>query len=96
MVIGILQIELAINGSQSLKDKRRVVTSLKARLHREHHVSVAEVDALESHRTAILGISMVSNEVSHCQAVLDRMVNKLRTGRDYVLTDHQVQILAGQ
>jgi len=96
LVVGILQVELMINGSQSLKDKRRVVSSLKSHLHREHQVSVAEVDSLDSHRTAVLGISMVSNEVSHCQAVLDRLVNKLRISRDYVLSDHRVQILAGQ
>ena len=47
MVVGILQIEVSIDGSTSLKDKRRVVSSLKDRLHREHQVSVAEVDLLE-------------------------------------------------
>ena len=43
MVVGILQFELLVPGATSLKDKRRVVKSVKDRLHREHLVSVAEV-----------------------------------------------------
>ena len=96
MVIGILQVELAIHHAQSLKDKRRVVASLKDRLHREHQVSVAEVDDLDSHQRAVLGVTMASNSVPHCQSTLDHLVDKLRAGRDFVLADHNVQILTGQ
>lgn len=96
MVIGILQIELTIDWSRSLKDKRRVVSSLKDRLHRQHQVSVAEVDNLDDPRVAVLGITMASNSVPHCQSTLDRLVDKLRLGRDYVLSDHTLEILTGQ
>lgn len=96
MVIGILQVELAIEHAESLKDKRSVVRSLKDRLHREHQVSVAEVDALEEHRRAMLGIAIVGSDVSYIQSVLDRIVDKLREGRDFVLADQDVQILTGQ
>ena len=96
MVVGILQLELAIDGSRSLKDKRRVVASLKDRLHREHQVSVAEVASLEDHRIAVLGVTLASNSVPHCQSMLDRLVDKVRFGRGYALSDHNVQILTGQ
>jgi hypothetical protein len=96
MVIGILQVELLIDGSQSLKDKRRVVQSLKDRLHREHQVSVAEVESLDDHRVAVLGMTMASNSVSHCQSSLDGLVNKIRGGRGYVLHEHNIQILSGR
>ncbi|HEX7010401.1 MAG TPA: DUF503 domain-containing protein [Phycisphaeraceae bacterium] len=96
MVVGILQVELTIDGARSLKDKRRVVLSLKDRLHRQHQVSVAEVDSLDNPRVAVLGITMASNSVPHCQSVLDRLLDKLRLGRGFVLSDHNVQILTGQ
>ena len=96
MVVGILQVELAIAWATSLKDKRRVVKSLKDRLHREHQVSVAEVDGLDSMRTAMLGITMASNSVPHCQSTLDHIVDKLRNQRgDFELADQNVQILTG-
>ena len=96
MVIGVLQVELAIEHATSLKDKRRVVSSLKERLHRQYQVSVAEVGTLDNRRLATLGITMASNDVSHCQSVLDRVVDKLRQNRDWVLNDHATEILTGR
>ncbi|MEX2214152.1 MAG: DUF503 domain-containing protein, partial [Phycisphaeraceae bacterium] len=68
MILGILQVELVIDGSQSLKEKRRVVSSLKDRLHREHQVSVAETDKQDDHRVAVLGIALASSSVPVCQS----------------------------
>ena len=96
MVIGIVQARLSIDGAQSLKDKRRVVASLKAKLHREHQVSVAEVDDLDNCRSAMIGITMASNSVQYCQSVLDRLVDKLHQTRGFVLEDHDIQIITGQ
>ena len=96
MIIGVLQVELTIDGSQSLKDKRRVVSSLKNRLHREHQVSVAEVDLLDDHHKAMLGITMASNSVPHCQSTLDRLVDKLEQGRGYYVSNHNIQIISGR
>lgn len=100
MIVGILQVEIGIEGATSLKDKRRVVRSIKDRLHREHQVSVAEVDTLENMAIATLGITMASNEVTYCQSVMDKLIDKLSTGRGvrggYVLNDHSLQILTGK
>lgn len=82
MFVGIYQFELLVRSSNSLKDKRRVVKSVKDRLHREHLVSVAEVAALEHHRLAVLGLSVVSNSVGHIEATLDRVEAKLRDRHD--------------
>jgi uncharacterized protein YlxP (DUF503 family) len=95
MVIGVLQVELTIDGSESLKDKRRVVRRIKDRLHREHQVSVAEVDQLDNRAIAILGITMASNDVSYTQSVLDRILDKLKDERDCYISDHNKQILTG-
>ena len=96
MIIGILQVELIIDESQSLKDKRRVVQSVKDRLHREHQVSVAEVGSLDDRRCAVLGITMASNSVPHCQSTLDRILQKVRRHRDCALADHTTEILTGK
>jgi len=96
MIVGILQVELTIDGATSLKDKRRVVRSLKDRLHREHQVSVAEVEPLDRLTTAHLGIAMAASDVRRCQSTLDRLVDKLKAGRGFVLADHDTQILTGR
>lgn len=96
MIVGILQIELTIDGAESLKDKRRVVASLKDRLHREHQVSVAEVGSLDDRCRAVLGITMAGNSVPYCQSVMDRLLDKLRQGRGYVLDNHQLELITGR
>lgn len=78
LIIGVLQIELHIPGSESLKDKRRVVRSLKDRLHREHQASVAEVAAQELLNVAVLGIALVGTDGRSVGQTLDRILEKVR------------------
>jgi len=62
MLIGILQIELRIGDALNLKDKRKIVRSLKDKWHHHHNVSVAEVDHLEHPQHAFFGITMVGTD----------------------------------
>lgn len=80
MFVGVMQFEILIPGSSSLKDKRRVVRSLRDRLHRDHLVAVAEVGALDLHTIAIMGLSFISNDAQYCSAVLDKVMRTLSTG----------------
>lgn len=95
MFIGILQFELAIRESESLKDKRRVVRSLKDRLHREHLVSVAEIEALDHHKLAVMGVAIVSNSRAHAEGVLDRVTRKLRRIPEAELCMLSREVLSG-
>ena len=82
MIIATLQFELLIHGAESLKDKRRVVKSVKDRLHREHMVSVAEVGSLESHTVAVMGLAAAGTDGRVLAGVLDRITEKLRALTD--------------
>jgi len=96
MVIGILQIELTIDNPTSIKDKRKVVSSLKDKMHNEHQVSVAEVDKQDDKRITVLGIAMVTGDAARAQSTLDKLVDKLRHGRGYQLADHAIEVLSGR
>lgn len=78
MVVGVLTIELFIAESQSLKDKRQVLHSLKDRLRGKFNVSVAEVDAQDLWQKAVLGLACVANESSHVNQVLEQALNVMR------------------
>ena len=79
MKVALLQFDLEIHDTESLKDKRRVVKSLKDRLHREDMVSIAEIGLLDNMHAARLGLACVGNSVPHLQSVLDRIIAKLKT-----------------
>jgi uncharacterized protein YlxP (DUF503 family) len=93
MIVGILQVELMIYDAMTLKDKRRVVKSIKDRVAHEFNVSIAEVDALDMHRKAILGISMVGNEGKFVRECLDKVLNLIRTSRGATLVDYQMDFV---
>lgn len=96
MLVGILQFELLVHGAESLKDKRRVVRSVKDRLHREHQVSVAEVATQASLNVATLGLAMVGSNGRHVGEVLDQITAKLRRVPDAELGDVAREILHGR
>jgi uncharacterized protein YlxP (DUF503 family) len=92
MVIGTLRVELAVYESTSLKDKRRIIKSLKDRLAHQHNISVAEVDALESRQRAVLGMAMVSNDRRFTESCLSKIVDQVRAFRQTSLLNHELEI----
>lgn len=93
MHIGVLQFELHIDGAMSLKDKRRVVRSIKDRLHREHLIGIAEVGSLEVWNLATMGAVCCSGSASYCQGVLDAVVAKLRLHPEARLGDCVAEVV---
>lgn len=93
MVVGVLQVELSISDANSLKDKRRIILSLKDRIAHGHNVSIAEVGALDEHRRSILGIAMVSNDTRYVQGGLSKLVDLIRANPAVSLVDYQVDLL---
>ena len=79
-------IQIYIGDSQSLKDKRQVISSLKERIHNRFNASVAEVADQELWQRAELGVAVVSSAVQHCDEMLAKIVN-------FIEGDHRVQLL---
>ncbi len=95
MIIGTLQFELLIHDAESLKDKRRVVKSLKDRLHREHLVSIAETAALDNPARAVMGLAVVGADGKRIAATLDRVTAKLRGLTDAELASCTRELIHG-
>ncbi len=93
MFVGVLRLHLTIVDARSLKDKRRVVRSLKDRLASKLRVSVAEVGELEHPRHAWLGVACVSNEAAHCDSVLEEAASLASLLPDAVLCDRATEIV---
>lgn len=96
MVIGVLQFELLIHASASLKDKRRVVRSVKDRLHREHMVSVAEVGLPDRMDVASMALACVGTDGRRVGEVLDHVAEKLRALTDAEVGDMSRTIFSGR
>ena len=64
MVVSMIQFRFELPPIESIKEKRRIVVSLKEKLANKFHLSVAEVDLQDSLRYAQLGAAVVSNSTS--------------------------------
>jgi hypothetical protein len=93
MTVGVLQLEFSVGDAMSLKDKRRVVLSLKDRIRNGHNVSVAEVGALDEHRRCVLGVAIASNDARHAEGELSRIVDFVRVVPQVSLTDYRIELL---
>jgi len=91
VIVGLLQVHLVIREALSLKDKRRVIKSLKDRLRSRFNVSVAEVDHLSQRQRATLGLAFVGNEQQHVDAALAQVMNLIRAHRGAELIDYEVE-----
>jgi uncharacterized protein YlxP (DUF503 family) len=79
VVVGVIVWELEVHGAQSLKDKRRVVNSLKERLQARFKVSAAETRYHDLWQRAEIAAAVVSGEQHHVTEVLDA-ADRLVTG----------------
>lgn len=92
MTVGTLCVRLMVRDARSLKDKRRVIRSLKDNIRNRHNVSVAEVGGLDNRQQAILGFAMVGNDGRYIDAALAQIVNFIRGFRIAELVDYEVEI----
>jgi uncharacterized protein YlxP (DUF503 family) len=68
--IGVLTLELRLEHSHSLKDKRHVVLGLKQRLRNKFNVAVAEIDYHDLWQRALIAAVTVSGDRVRAEQVL--------------------------
>ncbi|MCL2762026.1 MAG: DUF503 domain-containing protein [Treponema sp.] len=72
MIVSMIQMLFELPDVCSLKDKRRIVKSVKDKLQRRFHMSAAEVDLQDSLSFAQIGGALVSNSRVFGETVLQK------------------------
>ena len=68
--VGVLTLELRLDHSHSLKEKRHAVQSLKERLRHKFNVAVAEIEYQDLWQRAVLAAVTVSSDHNRAAQVL--------------------------
>jgi len=92
VIVGTLKLRLVLRESHSLKDKRRVIKSLKDTLSNKFNISVAETDEQDVWQTAEVGVAAVGTDGSFVQSVLTNVVNYVRFFGGVELVDSQQEL----
>jgi uncharacterized protein len=93
MVVGTCRIVLSLPGNDSLKGKRKVVRGIVDKLRHRFNAAVAEVDDMDAHRRAVLGLAVVSNDVRHANSMLDTLTSFIAGASEAQIVDRQMEIL---
>ena len=85
--IGVLTLELRLEYSHSLKEKRHVVLGLKERLRNKFNVAVAEIDYQDLWQRALIAAVTVSGDHGRAEQVLQAVEKEASAllGPDLVL-----------
>ena len=91
--VGLLTVDLQIPGSRSLKNKRKVVSSITSKLRHRFNVAVAEVDFQDKWQRCRVGVSAVSNDARHADSQFRKVLDAIEGMGLAVILDFEIEIL---
>jgi uncharacterized protein YlxP (DUF503 family) len=77
MVIGLLSLEIHFPYSQSLKDKRKELNSLKGRIRQKYNVALAELDYQDTWQRTKLGIVTLNSQPAVVENILAKILRDI-------------------
>lgn len=93
MVIGIGKITLGVSDCHSLKDKRKIVKSMIAKVQNAFNASVAETGLNDVHQRSEIGIAMVGNDRRLINSKMDQVFEFVDTLQLAEIIDTEMEII---
>jgi uncharacterized protein YlxP (DUF503 family) len=93
MTIGLLKIHIFIPYSNSLKAKRMVLHSLKARLRNNFNVAVTQLDGQDKWQRATLAVVGVEQDIKNMDSIVSRILNFIEKFKSAQLIDYEIEMI---
>ncbi len=93
MVIGIGMITFRIHECRSLKEKRKIIKAIIARLRNNFNASISEVGLNDVYQRAEIGFSIVGNDRQVVNAKIDKLFNMAEELRLAEIIDTEMEII---
>lgn len=94
MVVGVLKIEIYMESTRSLKEKRSFTRSFISKIKSKFtNISVSEVDSLDLCKKVTLGVSFAGNENSFVNSVLDKILNYIEHTNPNKILKSEIEII---
>jgi len=93
VVIGALTLTMHVPESQSLKDKRQVISSLLARVRRQFNVAAAEVGDQDTWQLATLAVVCVSSDRRHADEMCQKVLRWVEEDGEALLGDTHFELV---
>ncbi|MCX8092861.1 MAG: DUF503 domain-containing protein [Candidatus Goldbacteria bacterium] len=94
MKIGLLQIELYLSQSRSLKEKRFVLEGLKSKLRNKFNISIIEADYQDKWQRTVMAIACISNNEKIVSSTFNQILNFIECEKKgFEILNSQIEIL---
>jgi uncharacterized protein YlxP (DUF503 family) len=93
LTVGLLLLDCYISESQSLKDKRRILSSLSERLRRQFNIAIAEVEYQDQWQRAQLAIVLVNTDWRMLQSSMSKLTEFIDRDRRVEITNTETRQL---
>jgi len=94
MVVGVCCLRLALHGVFSLKEKRSILKKIIVRTRNKFPVSIAEVGDNDVLRSAKIGFSLVGNDRSYVNSLMDKVIDYIESLYLADIIDQQMEIMS--
>jgi uncharacterized protein YlxP (DUF503 family) len=96
MPVSIINVEIHLPDARSLKQKRKIVKSLKDRIHNRFKVSVAETGFHELHQRSEIGIAAVAPDGAHLARLTGQMRRLFEERYDITVTRWDERVVGSE
>ena len=93
MVLGLGTITFNTDHCHTLKEKRKIIKAILARVKNTYNVSIAEVDLNDMHKRAIIGFAFAGNDRQKINSKMDKMLDLIESMSLAEIIDAQVEII---
>lgn len=93
MTIGLLRLVIFIHGSNSLKEKRMVLHSLKAKLRDNFNVAVAQIDDEDKWQKSTLAVVGVEKDRKNMNSILSNIINFIEKFNSIDLINCEMELI---
>ena len=92
MTIGLLQLEMLLPETRSLKDKRSVLSRIKNQVRNKFNVAIAELKYGDQWGRTLLGITTISNDGKFVHQLLDEVENLIENQFPIQILSRKVEL----
>jgi len=93
VIVGAALVEIRVHGSQSLKEKRGVVRSIRSRVRNRFNLAVSEVGGQDTWQLAQLGLAAAGPDAGPVRATLERAIEFIEELHLAEVTGSEVELI---
>ena len=91
--VGCCSLRFNLYNIKSIKDKRRIVRTIKDRVKNKFNISIAEIGNQDKKDSLYIGIGAVSSDARYLNGLMNQVINFIDTMYLVDMADHHIEII---